>query len=242
MLSLLYVVCFSLFATLFWEHSFFLPIKYLCVFLHESCHGILSLVAGGMIKVIQVDANEGGETVVKNLHFKPFIFFIISAGYLGSAFLGALILRRGLQESYSRTTAMILACCLGYMTQLFTLESNLAYKVGMGWSVVIFLASLIGKGASKYLLLSLGTVFIWYSFFDLFDFTGGAQSTDAAILSQYIKSEQWFFLSQLEEKNLISYISFFWSILVVCIVALVLLPVFRNRKNLNSIELEKKHD
>ena len=228
MTAFIYLVFIATVTTIFWDQSFFLPVKYLCVLLHEFCHGIFSLLSGGFIQEVHIDSNEGGETIVDNLHNSFLVLFIISSGYLGSAFVGAIFIRRGLAKTYHKITVLFIAIIFIFMTKVFTKNYDLAFKVGMGWGIAFFFVGVMGKSFAKYFLLTIGTVLIWYAFFDLLDFTDLNGQTDALILSNYIKKENWIYFSNMQTKELVSLISIFWSILVVLIVLKILYPAFNN--------------
>ena len=176
----------GLFATMTWNLPVLYPIKLLVVLVHEIWHGLTALISGGSIERINLGTEENGETIIYGL--KSFYGYIasVSAGYLGSAFTGAIMLNRGLAGSMERFTLFIFTILLGYMTFLFTEPGSIAFYTGSASSLVLFIASGAGNIISRYVIIALGTIFIWYSIYDLFDFTGNIQNTDAAYLAQYL--------------------------------------------------------
>ena len=152
----------------------------------------------------------------------------ISAGYLGSAFTGGLLIHRGLAApSGERITLVLLGACLGYMSYLFTNAGSLAFYVGLGWSLAFFLGALGGSLAARYFLLLIGTLFVWYAVYDLLDFTLDSQQSDAAILAAHMIREDWWLAFSSEPEKLSMYISVIWSLLVLGIIAFFLYPILK---------------
>jgi len=70
-----------------WNHIVLFPLKVLVVFFHESSHALTTVLTGGQVKSLVVNANQGGY-VISNGGSR---FIILSAGYLGSLAWGAVI-------------------------------------------------------------------------------------------------------------------------------------------------------
>ncbi len=168
---------------------------------------------------IHIDLSEGGETVVMNLEAPVLILLTISAGYLGSAFTGSLLLYRGLLGHYERLSLFFLASLLSYMSYLFTSYGSLAFSVGMAWSGGLVISAIVGSFFARYTLLLLGTFLVWYALYDLLDFTWKSHKTDAGILSSYVIEKGWWPALSENQESLTNYISFLWSFLVLSIVA-----------------------
>ncbi len=174
--------------TALWDTQVVLPFKMLVVLVHEMWHGLTAMAAGATIDRIILHPGESGETLVRNLRGVWGVMLSVSAGYAGSALTGALLLRRGLVESFERLILAVFAGLVLYMTALFTAPGGLAFTTGLGWSLALLFAAALGDRYARNALLVIGTVFLWYSFFDLFDFTRDARQTDAGILAKYLKS------------------------------------------------------
>jgi len=175
--------------TAFWDTRVILPFKLLVVLVHEMWHGISAMAAGATIDRIILHPGEAGETLVRNLKGTWGVIFSVSAGYVGTTTTGALLLRRGLVESFERLSLCIFAGLILYMTVLFTAPGSLGFNSGLGWSLTLLFAASLGDRYARNGLLIVGTVFIWYSVFDLLDFTRDARQTDAGILARYLKSK-----------------------------------------------------
>lgn len=76
-----------------WLRPFMLPLIYLNTHVHELCHAVTALATGGHVQYIAVHANGSGVTPVAG----GSLFLTASAGYVGSALVGGLML------AFSRT-------------------------------------------------------------------------------------------------------------------------------------------
>lgn len=198
-------------ATVFWDSLLLLPIKLLVVLVHEIWHGLLALVFQARVENIDLSWQESGETVITALESQAGFILTASAGYIGSVFTGTLLLRMGLSEDFPRTTLWIFSGLLFYMSYLFAGSLSLAFYTGLLWALVIFCITLLGRHLSTLTLLVLGTLFIWYSIYDLYDFTRELNNTDAGILAAYAKAQGW---TEMSQKATARTISLIWTIII----------------------------
>ncbi len=230
---LLILVSTGLLATLLWDYSLLRPVRYLAVLVHEMWHGLSALLVGARLEEILLRTGESGETVVQGFSSLSGFLFSISAGYPGTALTGALMLNRGIKGQGERITLALFSLLLAYMSQLFTSSMGLAYLTGMGWAAVFLLLTLTGKKISRYALITLGTVLVWYSIYDIFDFTRDIAQTDAGILARYLSGSQ-----ESSAFPAVAYsVSFLWTLLILLILYLLLKPVFvlQNRGEKESL-------
>lgn len=211
--------------TLFWE--WILPVKLLVVLVHEIWHGAAALLSGAVLDQIDVNLAESGETLVSGLYSTPGFVFSVSAGYLGTALVGALLLARGLVGQWERVAVFSFAGLLLYMSYLFANIGSIAFYAGIGWAVGWILLGLLGRLSARLTLLVFGTIFLWYCFYDLFDFTRDLQRTDAGILARYIQARAWPGIGEWSATSLASTISLLWCAFIFGILAVVLGPVIR---------------
>lgn len=199
-----------------WDSLLIKPARLLVVLVHEMWHGLSAMAGGVRLDTIRIHADESGETLVTgHLQFLAFLLSV-SAGYIGTAWTGAMLLRSGLQRSWERTTLGIFTLLLFYMSYLFTDPGSTAYLTGLLTSLLALVLLFLGRDASGKGLVVLGSLFVFYSLFDLYDFQR-PQATDAAILARYLESrglqsaDAW-----------IGPISVAWTICIVLVVALTL--------------------
>jgi hypothetical protein len=220
-LRLTVVLVTALAATLLWDSPILLPFKLLVVLVHEIWHALVSLLAGASVQEIALNLEENGETVVNGIG-SPFAFALaVSAGYLGSALTAAAMLNRGLAADLERFTLFIFILILAYMTHLFAPAMGIAYYTGFGWSAVLVVPLLFGREPSAYTLKILGTLFIWYCLYDLYDFSDGIERSDAGAFAAYIVRKSG--IGSVEP--LARGIAIVWALLVVGVIYTVLRPV-----------------
>ncbi len=123
-----------------WELPFLTPLKLLAVAGHETGHALASLIVGGSVNQIHIQSNEGGDclSMIPDGFFARII--VSSAGYVGGALIGALLLILTFRFNFGR--AMLGAACiwLALIGLLYARDPfTLAFCVGM--------AALFGIGA-----------------------------------------------------------------------------------------------
>lgn len=181
---------------------------------------------GARIQQIVIHAGESGETLVTGLRGATAVIVSVSAGYLGCALSGALLLRRGLFESFERTMLAVFGGVVLYMTLLFTHGGSLAFTTGLGWSLCLLFCAALGSQYARNALIIVGTMFLWYSFFDLFDFTRDVKQTDAGILARYARSQLQF---QSSVGLLSTSVSIAWAITMLVAVWFILAPLLKRQ-------------
>jgi len=210
----------GLLATLLWDSPLLTPLKWITVLVHEMWHGGASMLAGAHLDRIVLHASESGETFVTGLTSATGFAIAVSSGYLGSTATGALLLNRGLSGRFERLTLFIFASVLFYMSFLFTEPGSLAYFTGMGWAALLILMAPL-RTTARYTLIIIGTLFVWYCLYDMFDFARDIRKTDAGILAAYLEktgrvsggSETW--------------ICFIWLTSMLVLLFFILKPVLR---------------
>lgn len=91
------------------------PFRLFGTFIHEICHGIAAVITGGRFQEFVVEADLSGLA----LSAGGVRWFITSAGYVGSAVFGGLLLRLSARHVSSRTLLMGLGVVLGVLCLLF---------------------------------------------------------------------------------------------------------------------------
>lgn len=129
-------------AIFFWNAPVLLPIKTFVVFLHELSHGLAALLTGGRVERLMLVGEEGGLAYTRGGNQ----ILIASAGYVGSALWGALLMRLAWQRDNVRRyaihgiAAIFMLTVLLYVRDLYTL-GMVALFVG-----VLFLLGRFGDG------------------------------------------------------------------------------------------------
>lgn len=129
-------------ALFFWNSPFLLPVKTFVVFLHELSHGLAAILTGGSVEQLRLVEDEGGLAFTRGGNQ----ILIASAGYVGSALWGALLMRlawqgpRIRQYAIQGIAAIFLVAVLLYVRDLYTLG------VVAVFSAVLFLLGRFGEG------------------------------------------------------------------------------------------------
>jgi hypothetical protein len=104
-----------------WPTPVVLPLKLLVVFFHELSHGLAAVLTGGEIVSLSVNFQQGGLAITRG----GSRFAILTAGYLGSLFIGVGLLLAALRSRADRailgaTGAVMLVVLLVYVRDLAT--------------------------------------------------------------------------------------------------------------------------
>lgn len=168
----------------FWNHPALTPLKILVVFFHEGSHALATLATGGSVIEMEIVAAQGGHVLSRG----GWPFLIISAGYLGSLFWGALIL---ILSSRSKSDRAIMAALgIGMLTLTLLYVRNV---YGMTFGII---GAALALASAKFLpawfndvsLKFIGLVTMLYVPLDIFSDTlqRSHLRSDARILADYL--------------------------------------------------------
>lgn len=178
-------LCLAL-ALVFWDSRFLLPLKLLVVMMHETGHALASLLVGGSVQKVTIAANQSGQCLsVLPMGWFPRVV-VYSAGYLGSALAGSLLIiatfrfpaRRWVLSSLCIWLAIMAAF---YAGDLFTFLFCLGTALALGLA-----AKFLPSGAVDLLNLFLAAFAALYAVFDLREDLWNSASrgqSDAALLA-----------------------------------------------------------
>jgi hypothetical protein len=146
-----------------WNTPFVYPFKIFVVFLHELSHGLAALASGGAIERIELRSDGSGLCVTRG----GLRFFVLSAGYLGSLALGALLLVLAARTRLARVLLIgvglvILLVTLAYVRTTF----GFAYGVLAG-AALVAAGRRLPESAADLLLKTLGIVSCLYGVWDV---------------------------------------------------------------------------
>ncbi|MBF5044893.1 M50 family metallopeptidase [Aggregicoccus sp. 17bor-14] len=171
----------------FWDSPLLAPLKLLVVMMHESGHALATLFMGGQVDRVHVALDESGACLSR----VPPGFFravaVYSAGYVGSAVAGALLLLATFRFRLRR--AVLVAACgwLAAMGLLYAGDPFTLLFCGVMALGLALAARLLPDGAVDALNLFLAAFTALYALFDLRDDLWSAATrdqSDAALLAQ----------------------------------------------------------
>ncbi|MCU7490986.1 MAG: M50 family metallopeptidase [Ignavibacteria bacterium] len=170
-------------AFFFWNSFVTFPVKLLVVLLHESSHGVMTLLTGGRIIEMQITYQLGGACVAKGGN--PLI--IAPAGYIGSALLGALIFASTKNFNFSRAVCDVLALVFLLLVILY-IKTIFGVLFTLGFCLLFFLSPrFLPNFIHFFLLRTIGIMSCLYVIIDIKEdlLTSASQTnTDAGVLAR----------------------------------------------------------
>jgi hypothetical protein len=125
------------------------PLRLFVTYVHESGHGLMSLLTGGRFAGFVVNPDTSG--LATTLGGSRAL--ILPAGYLGAAFFGALLFYLVNTRPYSRTFSILLGIGLMLLSVLFTQVLSTAFVVGLLSGLALIALGWKANGAVNLLVL-----------------------------------------------------------------------------------------
>jgi len=182
----LVLLAFVVLGLVFWESPLLTPVKLLVVMGHESGHAVATLLAGGQVQRVVLSADQSGACLSALPPGSWRTILVYSAGYVGSAIAGAVLLLLAFRFQMARGVLGAYAVWLAAVALLVA---------GSPFTVVFCLgmAALLGAAARwlpllgvRLLVLFLATFTGLYALFDLRDDLWNSAvraQSDAALLA-----------------------------------------------------------
>jgi hypothetical protein len=169
-----------------WRQPVLWPLKVLVVMMHETGHAVATLLVGGHVDRVTIAANQSGQCVSALPPGALRQIVIYSAGYVGSALAGAVLLIATLRYRIRRATlgvmcVWLVAMGLLYAGDAFTLIFCIGTAIALGAAV-----RWLPLRAVEWINVFVASFTGLYALFDLRDdlWDGAARShSDAALLS-----------------------------------------------------------
>ncbi|NKB66895.1 MAG: hypothetical protein GKR89_07540 [Candidatus Latescibacteria bacterium] len=176
-----YLLC-AVAVLVLWDTWLVKPFRLFVVMVHEICHAGAALISGGQVVEMRTNWDESGHTLTRGGFFP----LISSAGYVGSAALGALLIYTANWPQAQRATLLAIGvACVG-MTVWYTPVGGLDFYLGALGGVLIMGLALRSQRAAALGSGFLGVVLCLYSLYDFrTDLWLYPERTDAGILAQY---------------------------------------------------------
>jgi len=110
--------CFAVACGILWHSRLLLPLKLFCTFLHELGHAIAAWLTCNRVTGIEVHADQGGLTHWSTRRPRCSGFFVMPAGYLGSAFWASVLVVSS-SDRLASVVAALLLCGVMLLTLLY---------------------------------------------------------------------------------------------------------------------------
>ena len=175
-----YVICAAI-AVMLWETALMKPFRVFVVMVHEVCHAGATLLTGGEVVEIRTEWDESGHTLSRGGYFP----LITSAGYVGSAMLGALLIYTGTAPRLQRLALLVIGAATMTMTMWYTPVDGPDFFLGIFGGLVFVIMALKSVRLSQIGAIWLGTLLCLYSLYDFrTDLWMHPEMTDAGILAR----------------------------------------------------------
>jgi len=177
-----------------WNAAIWTPLKILVVFFHEGSHALATILTGGSVLRMEIVPNQGGSV----LSVGGNAFIIVTAGYLGSLIIGALLL---VIASHSRADRVIMGMLALSMALLSVFFVRNLYGLSFGLAGALAgLASAyyLSDRINDFLLRLIGLTSMIYVPLDIFSDTLSRPHlhSDARILADLVggTTQMWGFV------------------------------------------------
>ncbi len=158
------------------------PFRVFVVMVHEVCHATASLLTGGQVIEMHTAWEESGHTLTLG-GWPP---VIISAGYVGSALIGASLIGSGIVPQLQRFLVLLVGAVTMGMTMAYTPVGGVGFYLGILGGLALVCLAMYSAGAGAACAVWLGVMLCMYSLHDFrTDLWQFAEYTDAGILAEY---------------------------------------------------------
>jgi hypothetical protein len=162
----------------FWLSPILAPFKIFVVFIHETGHALATLLTGGRVLAMVITPWQSG--YVTPLGGNALV--IASAGYVGSAVFGGIMLSLAGRKPWTQRIFATLAIVFGVVTLCFV-QNLFGWIFGLGTTAIFSLLAYKRFSFSVYLVDILAVMSSMYAVYDLTDFLLIGARTDAVILA-----------------------------------------------------------
>ncbi|PON17400.1 hypothetical protein C2W62_13405 [Candidatus Entotheonella serta] len=166
-------------SVMFWLSPFLAPLKIFVVFIHETGHALATLLTGGRVLSMVVTPWQSG--YVEPLGGNALV--IASAGYVGSALFGGIMLSLSGRRQWTQRIFTTLAIIFGVVTICFV-RNIFGWIFGLGTTAIFSLLAYKRFSFSVYIVDILAVMSSMYALYDLTDFLWIGARTDAVILAE----------------------------------------------------------
>ena len=165
-----------------WDTPVVKPFRVFMVMIHEMCHGAAAIVTGGEVVEVRTHWGESGRTLTRGGIFAV----ISSAGYVGSAFLGAFVIYAGSWAFLQRVVLAGIGCASLGITLMYTPVMGIDFAVGSISGVLLLMVAARSARLTRWISAWLGVMLCLYSLYDFrTDLWMHPEQTDAGILARH---------------------------------------------------------
>lgn len=137
-----------------WAHWLLYPFRLFTTWVHECGHAVATVLVGGRVTAITIAPDTSGLTVGLVPAGRLARGFVASAGYLGAALVGCLLLAATRAERRAHAILLGLGVCL-LLTLVFWMRNLFGAIVVLAWGVALIALARRGLGHGVRVVLSL---------------------------------------------------------------------------------------
>ena len=165
-----------------WDTPAVKPFRVFMVMVHEMGHAAAAIITGGEVTEIRVLWNESGHANSRG----GWVWAISSAGYVGSALLGAFLIFTSSWLFLQRLLLAGIGCVTIWMTIQYTPTMDTDFIFGIASGLVLLVAVVGFPKYARWVASWLGVMLCRYSLYDFrTDLWMHTEQTDAGILARY---------------------------------------------------------
>lgn len=167
-------------ALVFWDTPFVKPFRVFVVWMHEMGHALAALATGGEVVELRVRWNESGHVMSRG----GIRALVSSAGYVGAACMGALLIYSGRWIGVQRGVLGLIGAMQISLAILYTPFWGIDFWFGVGCGLILLLVALRFGDWARVLAVWVGVMLCLYSLHDFrTDLWMQTERTDAGILA-----------------------------------------------------------
>ncbi len=180
----------------FWNTWPLYPFKLLVVLMHESSHALATLLVGGSVDQIRISPDQGGVTMSRYVPGLVREVIISSAGYVGSAFSGCVLLWVAARSKEGRWPLIALAAWCVLVALLYVRDGcTLLFVAGCALAMAL-LARFGAPALRRAVLVFLAAFSCSYALYDIRDdllhlASSGGSDADALARATFIPAIVW---------------------------------------------------
>lgn len=175
------IVC-AVVALAFWDTPYVKPFRVFMVQIHEMCHAAATLGTGGEVLEVRVNWDESGHAKSRGGIFP----IIASAGYVGSAFLGAIFIYVSLWPLLQRILLAGIGCLSIGVAVLYTPLGSADFSFGIISGFILLIPAVLLPRVARWVATWMGVMLCLYSLYDFrTDLWLYTERTDAGILARH---------------------------------------------------------
>lgn len=182
--ALWWLLAFSAATVVLWHSPVLFPLRAFVVLIHEAGHALATLATGGEVEELVVRPNESGHVLSRG----GWSLVIYSAGYVGTALLGSMLLALTRRPAAHRIAVAVLGVVLVVITVLYVPFANaFGFALGLAWGAALLVMAIKRFKYLARVVDALAVMLCLYAVYDFADFlihdTG---RTDAGLLAKHL--------------------------------------------------------